>query len=465
MERGHTVAVCAPHTERSASSHRITLADPIFVREVDFNLPNVRAWSISGTPVDCVRLGLYELVGSPVDVVISGINKGHNAGMAVHYSGTIAAAREAALNHVPAIASSMAYDGPDGMRRHLARLTAITAEAYVKTEVAPHTILSINAPDCDPKDALPPVCRAAVHRRLSGPLHPPRKPARGHVFLAGERLRDRAVQGRYGRRAAQGRAYHLHVHRQSLRLPGPAGLCSSLPPSSRMRKPVVIIGGGAAGMMAAVTAAGRGYPALVLERNEKLGKKLYLTGKGRCNVTNLCAPDAVFAKRRAQSPVSVFGHQRLSAAGDGRYARRAWLPNGGRARQPRVPPKREGQRRNPRPRTKRMEELGVDVRLNARAQALDITEDGAVRGVTLESGGNGRRPGGDRLHRRGQLSVHRLHGRRLPAAWRSCGHTIVPPKPALCGLISGERWIRGLQGLSLKNVRLTLLDGKKNAAK
>ncbi len=156
-ERGHTVTVCAPHTERSASSHRITLADPIFVREVDFGLPNVRAWSISGTPVDCVRLGLYELVESPADIVISGINNGHNAGMAVHYSGTIAAAREASLNHLPAIASSMSYGGPESMRKYLARLTAITAEAYVKTEIPMHTFVSVNAPDCDPGDALPPV--------------------------------------------------------------------------------------------------------------------------------------------------------------------------------------------------------------------------------------------------------------------------------------------------------------------
>jgi 5'-nucleotidase len=155
--RGHRVSVCAPHTERSASSHRITLAEPIYVHDVDFSLPNVRAWSISGTPADCVRLGLYELVDRPVDVVISGINKGHNAGMAVHYSGTIAAAREGALNRVPSIASSMAFEGPEAMMLHLARLTAITAEAYVKIDVPPQTVLSINAPDRDPKDALPPV--------------------------------------------------------------------------------------------------------------------------------------------------------------------------------------------------------------------------------------------------------------------------------------------------------------------
>ena len=155
--RGHQVTVCAPDTERSASSHRITLAEPIFAKEVDTGIANVKAWAISGTPADCVRLGLYELVDGPADVVISGINKGHNAGMAVHYSGTIAAAREGALNHVPAIAASMAFDGPESMRKYLAELTIITAEAYVKTDVPPQTVLSINAPALEPEDALPPV--------------------------------------------------------------------------------------------------------------------------------------------------------------------------------------------------------------------------------------------------------------------------------------------------------------------
>lgn len=155
--QGHRVTVCAPHTERSASSHRITLADPIYVEEKDFKLPGVTAWSISGTPADCVRLGLYELVSSPVDVVISGINKGHNAGMAVHYSGTIAAAREATLNHVPSIATSMAYDGPESMLRYLALLTVKTAEAYVKTDIPPQTVLSLNAPALEAGDVLAPV--------------------------------------------------------------------------------------------------------------------------------------------------------------------------------------------------------------------------------------------------------------------------------------------------------------------
>lgn len=157
VARGHEVTVCAPHTERSASSQRITLADPIYVKAVDFYPAGVHAWSISGTPADCVRLGLFELIDKPVDIVISGINKGHNAGMAVHYSGTVGAAREAVLNHVPAIAASAAYESPDSMLRYLADLTVRTAEVYVRGDVPPQTVLNINAPDCEPEAMLPPV--------------------------------------------------------------------------------------------------------------------------------------------------------------------------------------------------------------------------------------------------------------------------------------------------------------------
>lgn len=157
VRRGHKVSVCAPHTERSASSHRITLADPIFVQEADFRLPNVSAWSISGTPADCVRIGLYELVDSRVDAVISGINNGHNAGMAVHYSGTVAAAREGTLNNLPSIASSMAFKGPESMLHYLADLSVRAAEAYIHVDGAANAVLSINAPSVAPENMLPPV--------------------------------------------------------------------------------------------------------------------------------------------------------------------------------------------------------------------------------------------------------------------------------------------------------------------
>ena len=60
------------------------------------------------------------------------------------------------------------------------------------------------------------------------------------------------------------------------------------------KKKVLVIGGGPAGMMAALAAAEKGHSVLLLEKNEKLGKKLYITGKGRCNVTNACEKDKFF---------------------------------------------------------------------------------------------------------------------------------------------------------------------------
>ncbi len=211
-------------------------------------------------------------------------------------------------------------------------------------------------------------------------------------------------------------------------------------------------------MMAAVTAAGRNSPAIVLERNEKLGKKLYLTGKGRCNVTNLCAPDAFLQNvvrnpRFLYSAVNAFPPQAMVDTLDALHCPTA-VERGNR-----VFPASMKASDVTRALARRMEGLGVDVRLNARVQSLQ-TEAGAIRGVTLFSGESIAAravivcTGGVSYPSTGSTG----DGYRLLAG---CGHTIVPPKPALCGLLSGEGWIRGLQGLSLKNVRLTLLDGSK----
>ncbi len=156
-ERGHKVSVCAPSTQQSAASQRITLTDPIYVKEYDMGLAGVQAWAITGTPTDCVRLGLFELIGEPVDVVISGINDGHNAGMAVHYSGTVGAATEAALNHVRAMAVSVHHGAGQVLYDYLAGLAVLTAEKYAGLQIPPATILNMNAPLREPEAILPPV--------------------------------------------------------------------------------------------------------------------------------------------------------------------------------------------------------------------------------------------------------------------------------------------------------------------
>jgi 5'-nucleotidase len=157
LERGHRVSVCAPSTQQSAASQRITLTDPIYVREYNMGLEGVRAWAVTGTPTDCVRLGLFELIEEPVDVVISGINDGHNAGMAVHYSGTVGAATEAALNHVRAMAVSVHHGAGQALYDYVARLAVLTAEKYAGLKTPPATILNMNAPLREPGDVLAPM--------------------------------------------------------------------------------------------------------------------------------------------------------------------------------------------------------------------------------------------------------------------------------------------------------------------
>ena len=95
----------APDSERSAASHSITLFDPIDVKQVSMN--GHVAWSCSGTPVDCVKIALSELMDSPPDLVVSGINRGSNTGQNILYSGTVSAAVESMFSGIPAIAFSI----------------------------------------------------------------------------------------------------------------------------------------------------------------------------------------------------------------------------------------------------------------------------------------------------------------------------------------------------------------------
>ncbi len=104
---GLDVMTVAPRFEQSAQSHAITLRRPIRVRRVH----SYRV-SVDGTPADCVLLALFALMEEPPDLVISGINHEYNLGEDVFYSGTVAAAREAAIYGIPAIAVSMERTGP-----------------------------------------------------------------------------------------------------------------------------------------------------------------------------------------------------------------------------------------------------------------------------------------------------------------------------------------------------------------
>jgi 5'-nucleotidase len=98
--------VVAPELEQSAVGHAITLLRPLMVREVKKN-GSIFGYAVSGTPADCVKLGIRELSPGPVNLVVSGVNRGANVGINVLYSGTVSAATEGAILGVPAMAVSL----------------------------------------------------------------------------------------------------------------------------------------------------------------------------------------------------------------------------------------------------------------------------------------------------------------------------------------------------------------------
>ena len=109
------VIIVAPATGQSGKSHAITVCEPLkYSRHHDYVLPNVEVWSVHGTPVDCIKLGIHDMLeGRRPDVILSGINHGGNYSSSVHYSGTLAAVREAALLGIPGIGFSYFDYNPD----------------------------------------------------------------------------------------------------------------------------------------------------------------------------------------------------------------------------------------------------------------------------------------------------------------------------------------------------------------
>jgi 5'-nucleotidase len=143
----HDVWIIAPDGERSAMSHYITIRDPIRCRKI-----GERIYSSSGSPADCVIVGLLGGLEVTPDIVVSGINIGHNLGTDIIYSGTVAAARQAAFMGVPGLAVSINTYSPPFHLEPLA--TFVTRNlAEFKRLWNPRHFININAPNRDIADA------------------------------------------------------------------------------------------------------------------------------------------------------------------------------------------------------------------------------------------------------------------------------------------------------------------------
>ena len=145
LHHKHAITVIAPDRERSAVGHAITLHEPIRVNRIEIR-DSFSGYSVSGTPADCVKLGILELMDAKPDMVISGINPGANVGVNANYSGTVCAAREAAIYGIPAIAISINGNGKwrfDDAAHWVEKM----AERVFRFGLSRGTLLSVNIPD------------------------------------------------------------------------------------------------------------------------------------------------------------------------------------------------------------------------------------------------------------------------------------------------------------------------------
>ena len=162
------VWVVAPDGQRSAASHSLTINDPLDVYPADWKMENVHAFSCTGLPADCVRIGSKYVMPEEPDVVFSGINNGFNAGADIQYSATVNAALDAALCGYPAIAFSEGFLNDPRSSGHGHKVTdeylpsvlqALMdpdgAGAFAEEKINVLTagqVINVNFPDCAPEE-------------------------------------------------------------------------------------------------------------------------------------------------------------------------------------------------------------------------------------------------------------------------------------------------------------------------
>lgn len=218
---------------------------------------------------------------------------------------------------------------------------------------------------------------------------------------------------------------------------------------------IVIIGGGPAGMMAAITAAKAGADVVLLEKNEKTGKKLFITGKGRCNVTNACDTENLFANVMEHSKFlysAVYGYDNQAVMQFFEEAGCHLKTERGQ----RVFPESDHSSDILRALDREMQKAGVKIRLNSEVEEVLIdNEKKQILGVTL--------------HNREKIMADRViiatggisyvltgstgDGYRFA---REAGHSITKLSPALVPFNIEENWCKQLQGLSLRNVEASI---------
>jgi 5'-nucleotidase len=143
-----SVYVVAPLEEKSTTGHSLTLHKPLRLISMGKDF-----YGVSGSPADCVYLGIRQVIGGMPDLVVSGPNRGANLGQDVYYSGTVSAAREACILGIPSIAVSLAVDfskiKPESALHYAsaAKMAVSVIRNMKKLPLPAHTLLNLNVPD------------------------------------------------------------------------------------------------------------------------------------------------------------------------------------------------------------------------------------------------------------------------------------------------------------------------------
>jgi 5'-nucleotidase len=175
------VWIVAPEQDQSGVSHSLSLNDPLRLREVGEN-----KYAVKGTPTDCVIMGARHVMPSMPELVISGVNRGRNAAEDVLYSGTVAAAKEAAVLGIPSFALSQAFTSASKQQPHWK--TAVQhgpdiIRKVLKEGIPRDVLVNINFPDCAP-GAVKGISVANQGKRDQQLLHiEPRHDGRGNPYF------------------------------------------------------------------------------------------------------------------------------------------------------------------------------------------------------------------------------------------------------------------------------------------
>ena len=221
---------------------------------------------------------------------------------------------------------------------------------------------------------------------------------------------------------------------------------------------VIVIGGGPAGMFASYFAAKSGHQVFLLEKNEKLGKKLYITGKGRCNITNAADMEELFEavvsnRKFLYSAFYSFDNQSVMDFFH-EYGLETKIERGNR-----VFPVSDHSADVIKTLENALKEVGVSILLNTKVKELLICEK-AVQGVALCDGT--KMMADNVVVATGGFSYQSTgsdgDGYRFA---ENSGHRLIPRTPSLVPFNIKENWVKELQGLSLKNVAIEITDGKK----